>query len=313
MEQLIRGLFAFYHVSASKLDLKIDTDDIVLEVTQAIPLGLIVNELLTNVLKHAFPDGRVGTVWASLRYLREESGSQETLDEGSAVLTVEDNGVGLPEGFDIQRQDSMGVYLVRVLTRQLRGSVHVKQDGENAVSRGLSASTPRVGPMSGLKILLVEDEILIAEDARIRLEGMGHQVIGIAASGRDAVQQAIESQPDLILMDVRLQGAMNGVEAARRIRSEADIPIIYITAHARFLAPWTSVTDARVCPSRFLPRSYRGPSGDSDWYGITADGQLPNQIALRPEMDAAEIGSPPLKSSFYRWTENFAESPGRYG
>jgi PAS domain S-box-containing protein len=129
MEQLIRGLFAFYHVSASKLDLKIETDDIVLDVTQAIPLGLIVNELLTNVLKHAFPDGRVGTVWASLRYLPEESASQETLDEGSAVLTVEDNGVGLPEGFDIQRQDSMGVYLVRVLTRQLRGSVHVSQDG----------------------------------------------------------------------------------------------------------------------------------------------------------------------------------------
>jgi two-component sensor histidine kinase len=126
---LIRGLFAFYHVSASKIDLQIDTDDIVLDVTQAIPLGLVVNELLTNVLKHAFPDGRTGTVWASLRYLPEVSVAERTLDEGSAVLTVEDNGVGLPEDFDIQQQDSMGVYLVRVLTRQLRGSVHVIQHG----------------------------------------------------------------------------------------------------------------------------------------------------------------------------------------
>ena len=129
MDQLIRGLFSFYNVSASKIDLRIDTDDIVLDVTQAIPLGLIVNELLTNVLKHAFPDGRTGTVWAGLRYLPEASASEGTLDEGSAVLTLEDNGVGLPEGFDIEHQDSMGVYLVRVLTRQLRGVVHVNQQG----------------------------------------------------------------------------------------------------------------------------------------------------------------------------------------
>jgi CheY-like chemotaxis protein len=90
--------------------------------------------------------------------------------------------------------------------------------------------------MSGLRILLVEDEILIAEDARIRLQDMGHQVIGIAASGPEAVQKAGEMRPDLILMDVRLQGAMNGVEAARRIRSQADTPIIYVTAHASILA-----------------------------------------------------------------------------
>jgi CheY-like chemotaxis protein len=97
--------------------------------------------------------------------------------------------------------------------------------------------------MSGLRIFLVEDEILIAEDARIRLEGMGYQVIGTAASGPEAVQQAGELRPDLILMDVRLQGAMNGVEAARRIRRRADVPHHlchgprrYVTAHAAVLA-----------------------------------------------------------------------------
>jgi two-component system cell cycle sensor histidine kinase/response regulator CckA len=90
--------------------------------------------------------------------------------------------------------------------------------------------------MSRLRILLVEDEILIAEDARIGLERMGYVVVGTAASGPEAVQQAGQLLPDLILMDVRLQGAMNGVEAARRIRSQADIPIIYVTAHASVLA-----------------------------------------------------------------------------
>src|SRR3954447_17296441 len=90
--------------------------------------------------------------------------------------------------------------------------------------------------MSGLRILLVEDEILIAEDARLHLERMGYVVVGTAASGSEAVQEAAELRPDLILMDVRLQGAMNGVEAAGRMRSQADIPIIYVTAHASVLA-----------------------------------------------------------------------------
>jgi CheY-like chemotaxis protein len=107
--------------------------------------------------------------------------------------------------------------------------------------------------MSGLRILLVEDEVLIAEDARIRLEGMGHQVIATVASGRDAVQQALELRPDLILMDVRLQGAMNGVEAARRIRSEADIPIIYVTAHASVLASLKNGNGSTCLAKPFSP------------------------------------------------------------
>lgn len=128
MEQLIRGLFSFYHVSASKIDLQIKTDDMVLDITQAVPLGLVLNELMTNALKHAFPDGRTGTVWASLQYVPELPLSEGTLDEGSAELIIEDDGVGLPSGFDIQKQESMGMYLIRVLTHQLRGSVHVSGD-----------------------------------------------------------------------------------------------------------------------------------------------------------------------------------------
>jgi two-component system, cell cycle sensor histidine kinase and response regulator CckA len=86
------------------------------------------------------------------------------------------------------------------------------------------------------KILIVEDEILIAEDLRLILQRMGHQVVGIASSGAEAIEKANKLHPDLVLMDVRLQGAMDGVEAARRIRSTADIPIIYVTAYASVLA-----------------------------------------------------------------------------
>jgi CheY-like chemotaxis protein len=90
--------------------------------------------------------------------------------------------------------------------------------------------------MPDVKILIVEDEILIAEDLRLMLQRMGYQVVGIASSGIEAIRKADKTHPDLVLMDVRLQGAMDGVETARQIRSKADIPIIYATAHASVLA-----------------------------------------------------------------------------
>ena len=90
--------------------------------------------------------------------------------------------------------------------------------------------------MSRLRILIVEDEILIAEDLRLSVQKMGHEVVGLAGDGLEAVQKALTTHPDVILMDVRLQGPMDGIEAARKIRSQADIPIIYLTAHASALA-----------------------------------------------------------------------------
>jgi DNA-binding response OmpR family regulator len=90
--------------------------------------------------------------------------------------------------------------------------------------------------MPDTKILVVEDEVLIAEDLRLILKRLGHQVVGMASSGAEAVRKADELHPNLVLMDVRLQGTMDGVETARRIRSKADIAVIYVTAHASVLA-----------------------------------------------------------------------------
>ncbi len=89
--------------------------------------------------------------------------------------------------------------------------------------------------MTCAKILIVEDEILIAEDLRFTLQRLGYQVVGIASSGTEAMRKAGELHPDLVLMDVRLQGGMDGVETARQIRRGADIPMIYVTAHASVL------------------------------------------------------------------------------
>ncbi len=80
------------------------------------------------------------------------------------------------------------------------------------------------------KILIVEDERIVAEEIRRMLEYMGYNVSSIASSGENAVKEFEEKRPDLILMDIKLRGKMDGVEAATKIREHADIPVIYITA-----------------------------------------------------------------------------------
>jgi signal transduction histidine kinase len=82
------------------------------------------------------------------------------------------------------------------------------------------------------KILIVEDEILVARDLKYKLEQSGFQVPGIALSGEEAIQLAKEFLPHLILMDINLQGKIDGVEAAKQIRTFLDVPIFYLTAYA---------------------------------------------------------------------------------
>lgn len=120
---LLRDLFAFYDTPTEKIEWQLDVKDMALNITQAIPLGLILNELVVNCLKHAFPQDRRGTVRVSLRYVDEELAPGETVDDAPGQLCVEDDGVGLPPGFDLEQAESMGLYLVRILTRQLQGTL----------------------------------------------------------------------------------------------------------------------------------------------------------------------------------------------
>ena len=89
--------------------------------------------------------------------------------------------------------------------------------------------------MTAARILIVEDERIVQLDLQQRLRRMGHTVVGISATGEDAINQAAKLTPDLILMDVRLEGRMDGLEAARRIRANRRTPIIYVTAYATTL------------------------------------------------------------------------------
>ncbi len=85
--------------------------------------------------------------------------------------------------------------------------------------------------MAGEKILIVEDEAITASDLQWHLGRLGYEISAIAASGDEAIRMAEEMSPDVVLMDVRLSGTMDGLEASRRIQEKRAIPILYVTAY----------------------------------------------------------------------------------
>jgi CheY-like chemotaxis protein len=85
--------------------------------------------------------------------------------------------------------------------------------------------------MTAARVLIVEDERLIAIDLQRRLARLGYTVVALAASGEEAIQKALALQPDIVLMDIRLQGKMDGVEAAQQIHTSAAIPVVFMTAY----------------------------------------------------------------------------------
>ena len=80
------------------------------------------------------------------------------------------------------------------------------------------------------QILIVEDELIAAEDLRITLTNLGYEVSSMVSSGRKAIKEIEEKKPNLILMDIKLKGDIDGVETSEQIRARFNIPIIYITA-----------------------------------------------------------------------------------
>jgi DNA-binding NarL/FixJ family response regulator len=83
--------------------------------------------------------------------------------------------------------------------------------------------------MTDSKILIVEDECIVATDLKQRLENMGHEIVGIEVDGESAIETALETEPDIIIMDITLKGDIDGIETAQKIHNKNDIPIIYLS------------------------------------------------------------------------------------
>jgi two-component sensor histidine kinase len=118
IDDLAGSLLRSNEVALATISPRIETEAVPLDLDAAIPCGLIVNELVTNALKHAFPNDAQGEVWIELKR-----------DNGSVRLTVGDDGVGLPDGWDIQSSESLGMRLVTALVGQLDGNLTLNREG----------------------------------------------------------------------------------------------------------------------------------------------------------------------------------------
>jgi PAS domain S-box-containing protein len=115
IDSLTVHLYHIYSVDSMDVRLDLQLEDVLLDINTAIPCGLLINELVSNALKHAFPDGHNG-------FIRLEVSSGQN---GRRCLTVEDNGVGLPAGFDVANPQTLGMQLVNDLVEQIGGSLLV--------------------------------------------------------------------------------------------------------------------------------------------------------------------------------------------
>jgi two-component sensor histidine kinase len=116
IRELATDLFHSYGVKPDGVRLKIDVREIVLGVDTAIPCGLIINELVSNSLKHAFPDGKEGTIRIEL--LR-------SVNDNTFTLIVSDNGIGFPKDLDFRNTGTLGLQLVITLVEQLKGTIEL--------------------------------------------------------------------------------------------------------------------------------------------------------------------------------------------
>jgi CheY-like chemotaxis protein len=99
------------------------------------------------------------------------------------------------------------------------------------------------------RVLLVEDNYIISFELKSALESMGYKVVSIEITGEDAMREALEKLPDVILMDIKLKGEMTGVESAKLIHAKVKIPIIFISAYSTMESGHDSYTSG---PTGFL-------------------------------------------------------------
>ncbi|MDJ0635471.1 MAG: response regulator [Xenococcaceae cyanobacterium MO_188.B29] len=107
-----------YDITEQGINFLLDTELIYLNIETAHSCGLIINELIANALEHAFPNCKTGNIWVSLK--RDNNNQDYPI-----VLQVKDDGVGIPEDFDFFNSDSLGLKLVRILTRQIEGEIEI--------------------------------------------------------------------------------------------------------------------------------------------------------------------------------------------
>ena len=129
LPKLAETLFQTYRLSGKNIHLSMDLEENALfNMDTAVPLGIIVNELVSNSLKHAFPGRDRGVIRIKLRREKNGENKKEGNKSTSFTLTVSDNGVGIPENLDIEDLDGLGIQLITTLVDQLDGELELKRN-----------------------------------------------------------------------------------------------------------------------------------------------------------------------------------------
>lgn len=134
LRRLTEDLVKSYTLGNRDISLKLELEQVYLGMDTAVPLGIIVNELVSNALKHAFPAEKDGEIYISLFALKDSNRENEFRtdyeNEGNFqfILIVSDNGTGIPENFDIRDTESLGLQLVNILVEQIDGRIELKSD-----------------------------------------------------------------------------------------------------------------------------------------------------------------------------------------
>jgi len=115
---LTTHLLSIYRPKGTTLKLNLDVPEVLLDINRAIPCGLIINELVSNAMKHAFPLDKGGEIYVRFA---------ET--DGVFALVVKDSGEGFPEGLDFRKTDSLGLQIVSDLVQQLGGDIRLEKEG----------------------------------------------------------------------------------------------------------------------------------------------------------------------------------------
>jgi two-component sensor histidine kinase/PAS domain-containing protein len=115
IEYLVKGLCNSYGVDSEKIKIKTDLQNISLDIDTAIPLGLIINEIITNSIKHAFPEDHKGEIQIKM-----------TQEGEKYQIVMSDNGIGLPEDLDVEKTETLGMRLISNLVRQIDGRLELK-------------------------------------------------------------------------------------------------------------------------------------------------------------------------------------------
>jgi two-component sensor histidine kinase len=130
IKDLTRNLLTSYGVSDSQIRLAVVAEGITLGMDTAVPCGLIINELVSNSLKHAFPSGGGGEIRVELTRSERPAREDPQAQGGNwYLLVVADNGIGFPKGLDFRKTESLGLKIVCTLTAQLSGRIDLERNG----------------------------------------------------------------------------------------------------------------------------------------------------------------------------------------